>query len=312
MDKKAIDALTADLIDNVIQNPDYVFDTGEYNTVGYSTSFAFVKDDSLYIPTCFFSFTGAALDKKTPLLRSMTALSEQALRIMKLFGDTDVKNVLPTVGAEQEYFLLPRDLYSKRDDLRLTGRTLFGANAPKGQELEDHYFGSIKQKVSEFMQELDYELWKYGVPSKTKHNETAPSQHEVACIYRNVNITINGSMHTPCDYVKLYDRMKKYINDVNYNEKEDFEAIAYAHLQLAKLHPFLDANGRLARLILNFFLIKYGYAPVSIPAKRRLEYFDMLEEFKVNKNPVPFENFVKELVEKEYDRMIEMIQRYNK
>ena len=131
-------------------------------------------------------------------------------------------------------------------------------------------------------------------------------------MYRNVNITINGSMHTPCDYVKLYDRMKKYINDVNYNEKEDFEAIAYAHLQLAKLHPFLDGNGRLARLVLNYFLIKYGYAPVSIPAKRRLEYFDMLEEFKVNKNPVPFENFVKELVEKEYDRMIEMIQRYNK
>lgn len=131
-------------------------------------------------------------------------------------------------------------------------------------------------------------------------------------LYRNVNITISGSQHTPCDYIKLYDRMKKYFVDVNYNEKEDFEAIAYAHLQLAKLHPFIDANGRLARLILNYFLISYGYAPVSIPAKRRLEYFDLLEEFKVNKNPVPFENFIKELVEKEYNRMIEMIDRYKK
>lgn len=131
-------------------------------------------------------------------------------------------------------------------------------------------------------------------------------------LYRNVNIKINGSMHTPCDYVKVYDRMKKYFNDVNYNEKEDFEAIAYAHLQLAKIHPFLDGNGRLARLVLNYFLIKYGYVPVSIPVKRRLEYFDLLEEFKVNKNQVPFENFLKELVEKEYDRMIEMIDRYKK
>lgn len=131
-------------------------------------------------------------------------------------------------------------------------------------------------------------------------------------LYRNVNITINGSLHTPCDYVKLYDRMKKYFNDVNTKNDDDFASIAYAHLQLAKLHPFIDANGRLARLVLNYFLIKKGYAPISIPAKRRLEYFGYLEEFKVNKNPLPFENFIKELLEKEYDRMIEMIERYKK
>ncbi|MCM1259502.1 MAG: Fic family protein [Prevotella sp.] len=131
-------------------------------------------------------------------------------------------------------------------------------------------------------------------------------------LYRNVNIKIKGSMHTPCDYIKVYDRMKKYIYDINHTDKTDFEAIAYAHLQLAKIHPFLDGNGRLARLILNFFLIQYGYIPISIPAKRRLEYFDLLEEFKVNKNPIPFENFIRELVEKEYDRLIEVIEKYKK
>lgn len=131
-------------------------------------------------------------------------------------------------------------------------------------------------------------------------------------LYRNVNIKISGSMHTPCDYVKVYDRMKKYFYDVNFNDKDDIEAIAYAHLQLAKIHPFLDGNGRLARLVLDFFLIKYGYTPISIPAKRRLEYFELLEEFKVNKNQVPFENFITELLNKEYDRLIEMIDRYKK
>ena len=131
-------------------------------------------------------------------------------------------------------------------------------------------------------------------------------------LYRNVNIKINGSMHTPCDYIKVYDRMKKYIYDVNSSEKKDMELIAYAHLQLAKIHPFLDGNGRLARLILNFFLIKNGYLPISIPAKRRLEYFDLLEEFKVNKTQVPFENFLNDLLNREYDRMIEVIDKYKK
>lgn len=147
---------------------------------------------------------------------------------------------------------------------------------------------------------------------KDLHAQLVDGVIESGGLYRNVNIKINGSMHTPCDYVKVYDRMKKYFYDVNNSETNDFETIAYAHLQLAKIHPFLDGNGRLARLVLNFFLIKYGYVPISIPSKRRLEYFDMLEEFKVNKNPVPFENFLKELLEREYDRIIVMIERYQK
>ena len=151
------------------------------------TAFAFVKDGSLYIPTCFFSFTGAALDKKTPLLRSIDEVSREALRILRLFGDNDTKRVVTCVGAEQEYFLLPKDLYAKREDLRLTGRTLFGALPPKGQELEDHYFGTIRTRVSNFMRDLDEQLWRLGILSKTKHNETAPCQHEIAPIYTDAN-----------------------------------------------------------------------------------------------------------------------------
>ena len=147
------------------------------------TSFAFVKDGSLYLPTCFFSYNGDALDKKTPLLRSLEVVSREAMRIIRLFGDTESKRVVACVGAEQEYFLLPKQLYAQRDDLRLTGRTLFGAPAPKGQELEDHYFGSIRTRVSNFMKDLDDQLWKVGVLSKTKHNEAAPCQHEMAPIY---------------------------------------------------------------------------------------------------------------------------------
>lgn len=147
---------------------------------------------------------------------------------------------------------------------------------------------------------------------KDLHAELTKGILETGGLYRNVNIKINGSMHTPCDYVKVYDRMKKYFNDVNYGERQGIEKIAYAHLQLAKIHPFLDGNGRLARLVLNYFLIKEGYLPISIPAKRRLEYFDLLEEFKVNKNPVPFENFVVELEGKEYDRLIELIEHFKK
>ena len=151
------------------------------------TSFAFVRDGSLYIPTCFFSYTGAALDKKTPLLRSIDEVSKQAVRILRLFGDEQTKRVTPCVGAEQEYFLLPKDMYAKRPDLRLTGRTLFGALPPKGQELDDHYFGTIRTRVSNFMKDLDEQLWRLGILSKTKHNEAAPCQHELAPIYSDAN-----------------------------------------------------------------------------------------------------------------------------
>ena len=151
------------------------------------TSFAFVKDNSLYIPTCFFSYTGAALDKKTPLLRSIDEVSREAVRILRLFGDHTTKHVDASVGAEQEYFILPKDLYAKREDLRLTGRTLFGAPAPKGQELDDHYFGTIRTRVSSFMKDLDEQLWRLGILSKTKHNEAAPCQHELAPIYSSAN-----------------------------------------------------------------------------------------------------------------------------
>jgi len=151
------------------------------------TSFAFVRDGSLYIPTCFFSYTGEALDKKTPLLRSIDEVSREAVRILRLFGDQETHRVIPCVGAEQEYFLLPKDLYAQREDLRLTGRTLFGAQPPKGQELDDHYFGTIRGRVSRFMQDLDEQLWRLGVLSKTKLNEAAPCQHELAPIYTAAN-----------------------------------------------------------------------------------------------------------------------------
>ncbi len=147
------------------------------------TAFAFVKDGSLYIPTCFFSYTGEALDKKTPLLRSLDELSREAVRILRLFGDTETQRVKVSVGPEQEYFLIPKSLYAQRLDLRLTGRTLFGASAPKGQELDDHYFGTIRTRVSSFMKDLDEQLWRLGILSKTKHNEGAPCQHELAPIY---------------------------------------------------------------------------------------------------------------------------------
>ncbi|MBQ2824163.1 MAG: glutamine synthetase III [Oscillospiraceae bacterium] len=152
------------------------------------TSPAFVKDGSLYIPTVFCSYTGEILDKKTPLLRSMDVLSEQAVRVLRLFGNTTTTRVTTTVGPEQEYFLIDKKLYDKREDLVLTGRTLFGAKAPKGQELEDHYFGNINTRVSEYMKELDEELWKLGIYSKTKHNEAAPSQHEMAPIFTTSNV----------------------------------------------------------------------------------------------------------------------------
>ena len=160
------------------------------------TAFAFVRDGSLYIPTCFFSYTGAALDMKTPLLRSIDEVSRESVRILRLFGDTETKRVDACVGAEQEYFLLPKDLYAQREDLRLTGRTLFGALPPKGQELDDHYFGTIRNRVSRFMQDLDEQLWRLGILSKTKHNEAAPCQHELAPIYSSANSACDANQLT--------------------------------------------------------------------------------------------------------------------
>lgn len=165
------------------------------------TSCAFVKDGSLYIPTCFFSYTGESLDKKTPLLRSMDEVSREAVRILRLFGDQETKRVIASVGAEQEYFLLPKDLYAQREDLRLTGRTLFGAQPPKGQELDDHYFGTIRTRVSSYMKDLDEQLWRLGILSKTKHNEGAPCQHEMAPIYTDAN--------TACDDNQLIMEIMK-------------------------------------------------------------------------------------------------------
>ena len=187
------------------------------------TAFAFIKDGSLCIPTIFCSYSGQALDKKTPLLRSMEELSRQAVRVLRLFGDTDVKRVTSEVGPEQEYFLIDKDMYNKREDLILTGRTLFGAKPPKGQELEDHYFGTIKPRVAAYMQELDEELWKLGILAKTKHNEVAPAQHELAPIYTDAN--------TACDHNQLtMEIMKK---------------VAGRHNMVCLLHekPFAGVNG---------------------------------------------------------------------
>jgi glutamine synthetase len=187
------------------------------------TSPAFVKDGSLYIPTAFVSYTGEALDKKTPLLRSMEVISKQALRVLTALGNTTTKKVITTVGPEQEYFLVDRALYNKRQDLVYTGRTLFGAKSPKGQELDDHYFGTIKERVSSYMKELDEELWKLGIPAKTKHNEVAPAQHELAPIFGTTNIATDNNQVT-------MDLMKK---------------IALRHDLVCLLHekPFAGING---------------------------------------------------------------------
>jgi glutamine synthetase len=174
-------------------------------TVWDTTSYAFIKDGTLFIPTAFCSYSGEALDKKTPLLRSMEALDKQAMRILRLFGSTTVQKVIPHVGAEQEYFLIDKEMYLKRPDLMYTGRTLFGARPPKGQEHGGHYFGSIKPRVNAFMKELDEELWKLGVYAKTKHNETAPSQYEFAPLHTTANIAT--------DHNQLAMEMMKVVAD---------------------------------------------------------------------------------------------------
>ena len=187
------------------------------------TSYAFIKDHSLYIPTAFCSYGGEVLDKKTPLLRSMEALSAQAVRILRLFGYSTTKRVITTVGPEQEYFLVDKKLYDERPDLIYTGRTLFGARAPKGQELEDHYFGAIKPRIAAFMQELDEELWKLGVLAKTKHNEVAPAQHELAPIFSTTNVA----------------------TDHNQLTMETMKNVALRHGLVCLLHekPFAGVNG---------------------------------------------------------------------
>jgi len=192
-------------------------------TVWDATSYAFIKDGTLCIPTAFCSYSGEALDKKTPLLRSMEAIDKQAMRILKLFGNTTAKRVITTVGPEQEYFLIDKAMYLKRPDLVYTGRTLFGSRPPKGQELEDHYFGTLKPRVSAFMKELDEELWKLGVYAKTKHNEVAPAQHELAPIFSTTNIA----------------------TDHNQLTMELMKSIANKHGMACLLHekPFAGVNG---------------------------------------------------------------------
>ena len=197
------------------------------------TSYAFIKDKTLCIPTAFTSYGGEALDKKTPLLRSMEALNKQALRILTLFGNTTVKRVRAMVGPEQEYFLIDSDMYEKRKDLIFTGRTLFGASAPKGQELDDHYYGSIAQRVAEFMQDLNVELWKLGIYAKTEHNEVAPAQHELAPIYTTTNIATDHNQLTMEIMKKVAQRHKlvcllheKPFNGVNGSGKHNNWSIA--------------------------------------------------------------------------------------
>ena len=173
------------------------------------TAYAFVKDKTLYIPTIFCSYGGETLDKKTPLLRSMKLLDTQSIRILRLFGNTQAQHVTAQVGPEQEYFLIDKEMYRRREDLVLCGRTLFGAKPPKGQELDDHYYGAIKPRVAEFMHELDQELWKVGVPAKTEHNEVAPAQHEVAQVYSDAN--------SSCDHNQLtMEFLKKVADPVSY------------------------------------------------------------------------------------------------
>ncbi|MCQ2397810.1 MAG: glutamine synthetase III [Sphaerochaetaceae bacterium] len=171
------------------------------------TSFAFIKEKTLCIPTAFCSYSGEVLDKKTPLLRSMEAINEQTIRILKLFGYKNVQRVNASVGLEQEYFLIDKNLFNKRRDLKFCGRTLLGSKPPKGQELEDHYFGAIKPRVARFMEELNSQLWKFGIPAKTEHNETAPAQHELASVHSNVNLAVDRNLLIMEEMKKTADKL---------------------------------------------------------------------------------------------------------
>ncbi len=185
------------------------------------TSPAFIKDQTLYIPTAFCSYSGEALDKKTPLLRSMEALNEEAVKMLKLLGSQNVTRVSTTIGPEQEYFLLDKDLYHKRKDLIFCGRTLFGASAPKGQEMEDHYFGSLKPRVCAYMHDLDIELWKLGIPAKTKHNEVAPAQHELAPVFDTANVAVDHNQLT----MEIMKKVAEKHNMVCLLHEKPFEGI---------------------------------------------------------------------------------------
>ena len=185
------------------------------------TSPAFIKDQTLYIPTAFCSYSGEALDKKTPLLRSMDALNEEAVKMLKLLGSQNVTRVSTTIGPEQEYFLVDKDLYHKRKDLIFCGRTLFGASAPKGQEMEDHYFGSLKPRVCAYMHDLDIELWKLGIPAKTKHNEVAPAQHELAPVFDTANVAVDHNQLT----MEIMKKVAEKHNMVCLLHEKPFEGI---------------------------------------------------------------------------------------
>lgn len=185
------------------------------------TSPAFIKDQTLYIPTAFCSYSGEALDKKTPLLRSMEALNEEAVKMLKLLGSQNVTRVSTTIGPEQEYFLVDKDLYHKRKDLIFCGRTLFGASAPKGQEMEDHYFGSLKPRVCAYMHDLDIELWKLGIPAKTKHNEVAPAQHELAPVFDTANVAVDHNQLT----MEIMKKVAEKHNMVCLLHEKPFEGI---------------------------------------------------------------------------------------
>ena len=215
------------------------------------TSYAFIKNGVLCIPTAFCSYSGHALDKKTPLLRSMQAINKQALRIVKLFGNDDVQTIKTTVGPEQEYFLVDQKYYEQRKDLIYTGRTLFGAPCPKGQELEDHYFGTIKSRVQEFMSDLNQELWKLGILAKTEHNEVAPAQHELAPIFTTTNIATDHNQLT----MELIQRVAKKHGLVALLHEKPFEGInGSGNAALSTAAALLPQHFRFGEVVFGYIL----------------------------------------------------------
>ncbi len=234
-----------------------------------ATSPAFLKDDTLCIPTAFCSYSGEALDKKTPLLRSMEAVNKQALRILRLFGDTETKRVTSTLGPEQEYFLVDKEYFQARKDLIFTGRTLFGALPPKGQELDDHYFGSIKERVSAFMKEIDQELWKLGITSKTKHNEVAPGQHEMAPVFATANIATDHNQLVMDTLVKVAQHHglacllhEKPFAGVNGSGKHNNWSIGTDHANLLSPGKTPHANAQFLTFLVAIIAAVDEYAPM--------------------------------------------------